>query len=50
MLPIKGLPIGGGFRMPNVVVVPLVYAFWGFGMWLIFGLVRRALGGAKWNG
>jgi len=47
VLPIKGAPIGGGFRMPNVVVVPLVYAFWGFGMWLIFGLVRRALGGAK---
>jgi hypothetical protein len=49
VLPIKGAPIGGGFRMPNVVVVPLVYAFWGLGMWLIFGLVRRALGGAKWN-
>ncbi len=50
VLPIKGAPVGGGFRMPGVVVVPLVYAFWGFGMWLIFGLVRRALGGAKWNG
>ena len=49
VLPIKGAPIGGGFRMPGVVVVPLVYAFWGFGMWLIYGLVRRALGGAKWN-
>ena len=47
VLPIKGSPIGGGFRMPNVVVVPLVYAFWGFGMWVIFGLVRRVLGGAK---
>jgi hypothetical protein len=43
VLPIKGSPIGGGFRMPGVVVVPLVYAFWGFGMWLIIGLVRRAL-------
>ncbi len=49
VLPIKGAPVGGGFRMPGVVIVPLVYAFWGFGMWLIFGLVRRALGGAKWN-
>jgi hypothetical protein len=49
VLPIKGAPIGGGFRMPNVIVVPLVYAFWGLGMWVIFGLVRRALGGAKWN-
>jgi hypothetical protein len=47
VLPIKGSPIGGGFRMPNVVVVPLVYAFWGLGMWVVFGLVRRALGGAK---
>jgi hypothetical protein len=47
VLPIKGAPIGGGFRMPGVVVVPLVYAFWGFGMWMIFGLVRRALGGKK---
>jgi hypothetical protein len=50
VLPIKGAPIGGGFRMPNVIVVPLVYAFWGLGMWVIFGLARRALGGAKWNG
>ena len=46
VLPIKGAPIGGGFRMPGVVVVPLVYAFWGFGMWLIIGLVRRAL---RWS-
>ncbi len=43
VLPIKGAPIGGGFRMPGVVVVPLVYAFWGFGMWVIAGLTRRAL-------
>lgn len=50
VLPIKGQPIGGGFRMPGMVVVPLVYAFWGVGMWLIFGLTRRALGGTKWNG
>ena len=43
VLPIKGSPVGGGFRMPGVVIVPLVYAFWGFGMWLIAGLVRRVL-------
>src|SRR5258707_14840014 len=49
VLPIKGSPMGNGFRMPGVVVAPLVYAFWGFGMWIIFGLTRRALGGAKWN-
>ena len=35
VLPIKGAPMGGGFRMPGLVVVPIVYGFWGFGMWLI---------------
>jgi hypothetical protein len=44
VLPIKGAPVGGGFRMPGVVVVPIVYAFWGFGMWLIVRLLRRAWG------
>ncbi len=43
VLPIKGAPVGGGFRMPGVVVVPVVYAFWGLGMWVISGLLRRAL-------
>lgn len=46
VLPIKGSPVGGGFRMPNVLVVPLVYAFWGLGMWMIAGLLKRAL---HWN-
>ena len=44
VLPIKGLPVGGGFRMPGVIVVPIVYAFWGFGIWLISGVLRRAFG------
>lgn len=44
VLPIKGAPVGGGFRMPGLVVVPLVYALWGFGMWLIARLLRTALG------
>jgi hypothetical protein len=44
VLPIKGAPMGGGFRMPGLVVVPLVYALWGFGMWLIARLLRSALG------
>jgi len=43
--PLKSAPIGYGFRMPGPVVVPLVYAFWGFGMWLIARLVRQVLGG-----
>lgn len=44
VLPIKGLPVGGGFRLPGVVAVPIVYAFWGLGMWLIARLTRTALG------
>jgi len=44
VFPIKGAPLGGGFRMPGLVVVPLVYALWGFGMWLIARLLRAALG------
>jgi len=42
--PIKGLPVGNGFRMPGPVVLPLDYALWGFGMWLIDRLMRNALG------
>ena len=41
--PIKGQAMGGGFRMPGVVVVPIVYAFWGLGMWLIARGTRAAL-------
>jgi hypothetical protein len=40
---IKGTPIGGGWRLPNVVVVPIVYATWGFGMWLFYTLARKLL-------
>jgi hypothetical protein len=43
VFPIKSLPTGGGFRLPGVVVVPIVYGFWGFGMWLIARLLRHAL-------
>jgi hypothetical protein len=42
VLPIKGAPVGGGFRMPGVVLGQLVYSLWGFGMWLIAKLVRAA--------
>ena len=44
VLPIKGAPVGGGFRMPGLVLVPLVYALWGFGVWLIARLTRTAFG------
>lgn len=40
VLPLKGLPSGNGWRMPGLVVLPLVYALWGFGMWLIARLLR----------
>ncbi|MFO1158182.1 MAG: hypothetical protein U1E60_05050 [Reyranellaceae bacterium] len=43
VLPIKGAPMGNGFRPPGVAVVPVVYGFWGFGMWLIARLLRTAL-------
>ena len=46
VLPIKGAPVGGGFRMNGVVVAPIVYALWGFGMWLIASVLRRAL---RWS-
>ncbi len=42
--PIKS---GGTFRMPTMpilVVLPLVYGLWGFGMWLIARLLRAVLG------
>jgi hypothetical protein len=44
VLPLKGSPVGGGFRMPGVVVAPLVYAFWGLGMWLVYSALQRPLG------
>lgn len=44
VLPLKGAPVGGGFRMPGVVVAPLVYAFWGLGMWLIYRALQGPLG------
>lgn len=42
--PLKGAPLGNGFPMPGVVVAPLVYGFWGFGMWLIMQLLQQATG------
>jgi hypothetical protein len=43
VVPIKGLSVGNGFPMPGIVVVPIINAFWGFGMWLI----ARLLGGTS---
>jgi hypothetical protein len=44
VLPLKGAPIGGGFRMPGVAVAPVVYGFWGLGMWLVYRALRKPLG------
>lgn len=44
VLPLKGAPVGGGFRMPGVLLAPLVYSFWGLGMWLIYSALQRPLG------
>lgn len=43
VLPLKGAPMGGGWRLPGVVVVPIVYALWGFGMWLFYALARKLM-------
>ena len=44
VLPLKGAPVGGGFNMPGVVLAPLVYGFWGLGMWLIMQLLQQISG------
>lgn len=44
VLPIKGAPVGGGFRMPGVILAPLVYGFWGFGMWLVMQVLQQVTG------
>lgn len=43
VLPIKGAPVGGGWRLPGVVVVPIVYALWGFGMWVFYAFLRKLM-------
>ncbi len=43
-LPLKGAPVGGGFAMPGVVLAPLVYGFWGLGMWLVMQLLQQMSG------
>lgn len=44
VLPLKGLPVGGGWRMPISVVLPLVYGLWGLGMWAIVLLLDQGGG------
>ncbi len=44
VMPLKGAPVGRGFQMPAVILAPLVYGFWGLGMWLIYSALQRPLG------
>lgn len=44
VLPLKGIPVGGGFRWPGVVLAPLVYSVWGLGMWLVYRALQKPLG------
>ncbi len=44
VLPLKGAPVGGGFGMPGVVVVPLIHGFWGLGVWLVMQLLQQMSG------
>ena len=36
VLPIKGLPVGGGFAWPGIVIGPVVNGAWGVGTALLF--------------
>ena len=42
VLPLKGLPAGGGFRWPGVVIGPIVNGAWGLGMAVLLALGARA--------
>jgi hypothetical protein len=44
VLPLKGAPVGGGFRLPGVIVAPVVYGIWGLGMWLVYQALHKPLG------
>lgn len=39
VLPLKGLPAGGGFTWPGVIVGPAVNGAWGLGTALLLGLI-----------
>lgn len=43
VLPLKGLPVGGGFAWPGVIVGPLVNGAWGLGT----ALLLRLTGGVR---
>ncbi|MBL8675440.1 MAG: hypothetical protein JNL07_11170 [Rhodospirillales bacterium] len=45
--PLKGAALGNGFRAPGVYIAPLVYAFWGLGMWLLSEALGRVWGGPR---
>ena len=52
VLPLKGLPAGGGFAWPGVLVGPVVNGAWGVGAALLlaaagWGRSRAASGGGQ---
>jgi hypothetical protein len=42
VLPLKGLPAGGGFAWPGVIVGPIVNGAWGLGTALVLAAIGRA--------
>ncbi len=44
VLPLKGLPVGGGFAWPGIIIGPVVNGAWGVGTAL---LLRVFLGGVR---
>lgn len=41
VLPLKGLPAGGGFAWPRVLIGPIVNGAWGLGTALVLKLLER---------
>jgi len=39
VLPLRGAPVGGGFRWPGVTVGPIVDALWGLGTAVFLGVL-----------
>lgn len=40
--PLKGMPAGGGFTWPGVLVGPIVNGAWGLGTWLFLRVLERS--------
>ena len=47
VLPLKGLPVGGGFAWPAVIVGPIVNGAWGLGTALVLTAIEHVRAGAE---